>query len=266
MSDSGSAIDKHVPHAARIYDYLLGGTDHYQVDREAAEIVCRDIPGGIDSARAQARGNRAFLGRVVTHLTTDVGIRQFIDIGTGVPNADNVHAVAQAIAPDTRVVYADNDTTVLAHARELLDPAGSTHFVDGDLRYPAKIMREAREIIDFDQPIAVMLIAVLHFMPASFQPYDAVAAIVDALPSGSYLAISHLSEDVPGELDAVRGGVERYNQRTSETILQRSTDDVARFLDGLELLEPGLVPIHDWRPGDTEPIVAPFLGAVGRKP
>lgn len=262
------AIDRSVPHAARIYDYLVGGEDHFPVDREAAAVAFADLPGGLAGAQDQIKSNRSFLVRAVEHLAGEAGIRQFLDIGTGIPNATNVHAVAQAVAPDSRVVYVDNDPSVLAHASELLAGDGATTYIDGDLRRPAKILREARQALDFDRPVAIMLVAVLHFVEDSDEPYDIVHQLLDAVPSGSYLAISHVSEDgVPGYDPAlVRETVQKLNERTSETMVARSPAEVTRFFDGLELIEPGLVPVHQWRPGDAELIALPNIGAVARKP
>ena len=266
MPDSESAVDPHVPHAARIYDYILGGADHFEVDRVAAHAAVDDAPGGFEAARAQLRANRAYLGRVVRYLVAEAGIRQFLDIGTGVPNADNVHAVAQSLAPDTTVVYVDNDPSVLAHARELLAADGATTYVDGDLRYPAKILREARQALDFDRPIAVVLNAILHFLPESDEPYRIVEQLMGAVPSGSYLAISHITLDVAEHAEAVRNATRRYNETTNETWVLRTTDEVAAFFTGLELVEPGVVPLREWRPDRDDLVSTFFLGGVARKP
>ena len=266
MRDPDSPVDRHVPHAARIYDYMVGGVDHFEVDRQAAHAANENLPGGFEGARTQVLANRKFLGRVVHYLAAEAGARQFLDIGTGVPGADNVHAVAHRSAPDARVVYVDNDPTVLAHARELLAADGTTTYVDGDLRHPAKILREARQHLDFDQPIAVVLNAVLHFLPDTDGAYDVVEQLRSAVPSGSYLAISHLTGDVPQFAESIRAVVDYFNRTTNESWVLRSRDQVGRFFDGLDLVEPGIVPIADWRPDADDLDSAPFFGGVARKP
>ena len=263
-----ATIDRHVPHASRIYDYLLGGTDHFPVDREAVERSAVAYPGGLPSLRKQVRANRDFLVRAVTYLVEEAGIRQFLDIGTGVPNRDNVHAVAQALAPDARIVYVDNDPTVLAHARTLLTstPDGATAYIDGDLRHPDKIVREARETLDFDQPIAVMLVAVLHFIENEDRPGHIVRRLLDAVPSGSHLAVSHLTADIAEHTEEITGYVRRLNEVSRETFVLRSHADITPFFGGLDLVDPGLVPLREWRPGRLDLDSSPIYGAVARKP
>ncbi|HEY8526677.1 MAG TPA: SAM-dependent methyltransferase [Acidimicrobiales bacterium] len=270
MSDwrePSTPVDRHVPHASRIYDYLLGGTDHFEVDRQAAEAAGRLMPGGIESGKAQVRANRDFLVRAVTYLVNEAGIRQFLDIGTGVPNADNVHAVAQGLAPESRIVYVDNDPTVLAHAEAMLasTPEGAAAYIDGDLRHPAKILREARDTLDFEQPVALMLVSVLHFLTAEDRPHDIVRQLVDALPSGSYLALTHLTDDMPEFADLV-AGVRKLSEMTQETFVMRPHGEVARFFEGLDLVEPGLVAVHEWRPDRPDMTATHFYGGVARKP
>src|ERR1700746_3232091 len=186
-------IDTSKPHAARIYDYLLGGKDHFAIDRETAEKGIKLIPTG----RTAARENRAFLGRVVRYLVAEAGIRQFLDIGTGLPTTNNVHDVAQAVELSARVVYADNDPLVLAHARALLtsSPQGRTAYIQADLREPEAILASpvVRDVLDFSQPVALITVAVLHFIHDEFKPAAALATILNALPSGSYLAASHVT-------------------------------------------------------------------------
>ncbi len=262
-------IDTSVAHAARIYDYLLGGTDNFEVDRQAAHVANADMPGGIDAARANIRANRAFLGRAVRFLAGEAGIRQFLDVGTGIPSGDNVHEVAQAAAPDARVVYVDNDPIVLAHAHTLLRSSedGATAYIEGDLHEPDGILAEAAGTLDFSQPVAVMLVAIMHFVPDALDPYGIVRRFVDAVPSGSYLVLSHGAMDVDPEKMAALA--ERLSSRSREPFVWRSKEQVAQFFDGLDLLDPGVVPVDRWRPDtDTElsgDRVIPFYGAVGRK-
>jgi hypothetical protein len=256
-------IDTSVAHPARVYDYWLGGKDNFAADREAAERVLAATPG----LRFRVRANRAFLARAVQYLAGEAGIRQFLDIGTGIPAANNTHEVAQAIAPDTRIVYAANDPIVLAHARALLasGPHGSTQYVHGDVREPAAILQAAAQTLDLTQPTALMLLGILHLIQDSEDPDKIVATLMDALPPGSYLAISHPASDIgPGQAEAQR----RYNERVSTPQTLRTRDEVARFFTGLELVPPGLVYVHTWRPGpgDIAPAdAASAYGGVARK-
>jgi hypothetical protein len=267
-------IDTTVAHPARVYDYLLGGTDNFAVDREAAELHAAANPGGIDAVRADIRANRGFLVRAVRHLAGELGVRQFLDIGTGVPNADNVHAVAHQTAPDSRIVYVDNDPLVLAHAHSLLrdTPTGSTAYIAADLRQPDDILKQAAATLDFTLPMAIMLIAILHFDLQDDDPYRIVARLVDAAPPGSYLVISHLTQDIQPEVMAKLAEVVESNPSMDYRFVMRSRTEVARFFDGLELAEPGIVPVEDWRPDGPRPTrppgvgEPPFYGAVGRKP
>jgi len=256
-----------VAHSARVYDYLLGGKDNFAADRKVGDAIMAEIP----SAPRLARDNRAFLGRAVRYLVTEAGVRQFLDIGTGIPTAGNTHEIAQAVAPDARVVYVDYDPIVLAHARALMttDPAGATAFILGDFREPGKILADSalREILDFDQPVALMLIALLHFFTDDENPQAIVSSLLDALPAGSYLAVSNLTQDFMDPDQAARstqaalqGGI---------TYVSRSREEVSAFFSGLELVEPGVVPMQLWRP-DGSPAAAPdgptAYAAVGRKP
>jgi hypothetical protein len=271
QADGGGAagtdpgIDTTVAHPARVYDYWLGGTNNFAADREAAERVLAATPG----LRARVRANRAFLARVVRYLAAEAGIRQFLDIGTGIPSADNTHEVAQAAAPDSRVVYVDNDPIVLAHARELLAsaPEGATQYVEGDLRDPAGILEAAARTLDFARPTAVMLLGVLHLIGDSEDPYRIVAGLMDALPSGSFLAISHPASDIHAAAQAE--AQRRYNERVSTPQTMRNRAEVMRFFDGLDLVPPGLVYVHVWRPdpGDVPPAGGVSAhGGVARKP
>jgi O-methyltransferase involved in polyketide biosynthesis len=250
-------------HPARVYDCWLGGKDHYEADREAAEQVAAALP----TIRATVRANRAFLRRAVQYLAGEVGIRQFLDIGTGLPTADNTHEVAQSIAPDTRIVYVDNDPTVLAHARALLTstPEGATAYIDADLRDTPAILRQAAEVLDFGQPIAVMVLAVMQYVPDSSRPHQIISRLKDAMPAGSYLAMSDSTRDLdPGR---VAEGAARLNSRLGSTqITPRSRQEFARFFDGLDLVDPGLVPIPQWRALASPSSLISAYAAVGRKP
>ena len=243
-------IDTTVAHPARVYDYWLGGKDNFAADREAAERVLAATPG----LRLRVRANRAFLVRTVRYLAAEAGIRQFLDIGTGIPSADNTHEVAQAVAPDARIVYVDNDPIVLTHARALLasGPEGSTQYIDGDLRDGAAVLSAAAVPLDFTQPIALMLLGVLHLIQDSEAPYQIVAGLMDALPSGSYLVISHPAIDIHA---AQAEAQKRYNERVSTPQTLRTHAEVVRFFDGLDLVPPGVVYVHTWRsdPGDIIP-------------
>ena len=234
-----------LPHPARIYDYLLGGKDNFAADRAAAEEALRANPDG----RISCQENRAFLQRAVHYLAAEAGIRQFLDIGAGLPTSRNVHEVAQAVAPDARIVYVDNDPIVLAHARALLTstPAGKAAYVDADLRDLDRILNapQLRDSLDLNQPVALLLIAIMHFIPDQDGPYEIVKALLDALPAGSYLAMSHLSGDFdPQAWD----GVAKVYAERGMVMRVRSKAEIERFFDGLDLVEPGVRPSARWRP------------------
>jgi hypothetical protein len=258
-----AGLDTSVAHPARVYDYWLGGKDNFAADREAAERVLAVTPG----LRFRVRANRAFLGRATWFLAADAGVRQFLDIGTGIPTGDNTHEVAQRAAPDARVVYVDNDPIVLLHAQALLrsSPQGATDYVQADLRDPGLILDRATGILDFGQPVAVMLLGVLHLVQDAEDPWGIVARLMDAVPAGSYLAISHPALDIHhGQAEAQRV----YNERVATPQTLRTREQVARFFAGLDLVEPGLVQVHQWRPdpGDFIPEdVVSAHGAVARK-
>jgi hypothetical protein len=256
-------IDTSVPHIARIYNYWLGGKDNFAVDREAAEKVMQATP----TVRPGVRANRAFLGRTVRHLTGQAGIRQFLDIGTGIPSADNTHEVAQAAAPESRVVYVDNDPIVLAHARALLTSVtGTTAYLDADVRDPAAILSGAAATLDFSQPVAVMLIAIMHCVPDEDDPYGIVRTLMDAVPPGSYLVLSQPALDQAPEHAAEAEAALTKSMR--QKVMFRTHDQVERFFDGLELLEPGVVALPQWRPDepvDPDGPVTGMWGGVGRK-
>jgi hypothetical protein len=258
-------FDTSVAHQARIYDYLLGGKDNYAADRAAAEAWLQVNPGTTFTARA----NRAFLGRAVRYFAAEAGIRQFLDIGTGIPTAGNTHHVAQAIAPDSRVVYVDYDPIVLAHARALLTSSetGATDYIHADLRDTTAILDQARELLDFTQPVAITLIAILHAIPDSDGPHAIVARLLDAVPSGSYLAVSHMGSDLiaPETLQEMKDIGARMSQ---QQYTHRSREQVARFFDGTDLVEPGLARVEEWRPepGSADEGKSFIWSAVGRKP
>jgi S-adenosyl methyltransferase len=244
-----SGLDTSVPHIARVYDYWLGGKDNFAVDREAAEQVVAAYPGILRDVRAQ----RAFLANAVSYLAGVAGVRQFLDIGTGIPTANNTHEVAQDVEPGCRVVYVDNDPMVLAHARALLDsePEGATDYVDADLRDTAKVLAEAARLLDFSKPVAVMLISVLHLIPDEDDPHAIVTRLMETMPPGSWLALSHPARDVHPQ--QVTEAASRFNQLAPAKATLRTRAEILRFFDGLDLLEPGLVQVHQWRPGPAAP-------------
>jgi hypothetical protein len=236
-------FDPDVAHPARVYGYWLGGKDHFAADRMAAEEVIRRRPQVVDSARA----NRAFLSRAVLYLAGRRGVRQFVDIGCGLPAPGNTHEVAQAVARQSRVVYVDNDPLVLSHARALLSstPEGACGYVDADLRDPETILLEAARSLDFSKPVAVLLLAVAHFLPDSDDPAGTVAELAAGLAPGSFIAISHLTADFAP--DAVNSGVAAYNALVPARITARSHAQVTALLGGLSLVPPGVVPVVEWR-------------------
>jgi hypothetical protein len=246
---AASEIDTSKPHPARMYDAFLDGRDNYPVDREAVRQVLRDFP----EARAIAQANRAFLQRAVRFLAGQAGVRQFLDIGTGIPSAGNVHDVAGQVAPDSRVVYVDNDLIVHVHANALLTGSGSTSIVLADLRDPQGILAHpmVRGLIDFSQPIALLLVAILHFISDQEDPAGIVATLRDALPPGSYLALSHGTADFhpPGGADQAATA---YKNATAPLIL-RTHEQVSSFFAGFDLVDPGLVQAPLWHPDGKPP-------------
>jgi hypothetical protein len=259
------------PHPARVYDYLLGGKDNFAADREAAQEALRANPNG----RHSCLENRAFLQRAVRYLAAEAGVRQFLDIGTGLPTSPNVHEVAQSVIPAARIAYADNDPIVLAHARALLTstPEGKTVYVDADLRDPDAILAapQVRETLDFRQPVGLLLLAIMHFIPDEARPYDIAARLLDALPAGSYLALTHLTGDFDPQAWA---GVTQTYARNGMVMRVRSLPEVERFFGGLDLVEPGVQSLLWWRPGQrgsfpdgqhTDATVSCY-GGVARKP
>jgi hypothetical protein len=256
-------FDTSVAHIARVYDYWLGGKDNYTADREAGDQAIQAYPDIVHSVRA----NRVFLARTVRYLAREQGIRQFLDIGTGIPTANNTHEVAQSVAPDCRVVYVDNDPVVLSHARALLTsrPEGATDYIDADLRDTEKILAQAARTLDFSRPVAVMLIAIMHAIGDDEDPYAIVATLMDAVPPGSYLALSHVASDiVPAQAaDMIR----RLNRLMYEKTTPRRQAGVTRFFDGLDMVEPGVVRVQEWRPDTETEAKSPsnMWGGVGRK-
>src|SRR5450756_332775 len=255
-------VDTGVAHIARVYNYWLGGKDNFAADREAAELVITSYPAVLASVREQ----REFLRRAVSYLAGEAGITQFLDVGTGLPSAGNTHEIAQRAAPQSRIVYVDNDPIVLAHARALLtsSPQGATAYLDADLRDVPAILAEAAGMLDFSKPVAVMLIGILHCVPDSDDPVGLVNRLLDAVPPGSYLVIAHPANDI--HATQIGTAANRLNQVMAQPVTLRPHAEVARFFDGLDLLEPGLVQVHRWRavPADPRVELANY-GGVARK-
>ncbi len=242
-------LDTGVPQSARVYDFLLGGKDNYEADRAVGAALIAQAPALSVMVRAQ----RALLARIVRYLVREAGVRQFLDIGTGIPSADNVHEVAQALAPDTRVLYVDNDPIVLAHARALMrsTAGGRTAFIQADVRRPEEVLEHPAlpTVIDTSQPVALLLIGIVHHLRDDDAPYDVVRRLVDRLPSGSYLAVVTPSADFDPPMMA---SIAATAERSGITYVPRSRAETERFFAGLELVEPGVVPILGWRP-EQEP-------------
>jgi hypothetical protein len=261
--DEHRTFDTGVAHIARVYDYWLGGKNNYAADREAGDQAIQAYPDLVLSVRA----NRAFLARTVRYLAGEGGIRQFLDIGTGIPSANNTHEVAQSVAPDCRVVYVDKDPVVLSHARALLtsQPEGATDYIDADLRDTRKILAQAARTLDFSRPVAVMLIAIMHAIGDDDDPYAIAATLMEAVPPGSYLALSHVASDIVPVQAADMVG--RLNRLMYEKTTPRRQADVARFFDGLGMVEPGVVRVQQWRPDTETEATTPsnMWGGVGRK-
>jgi hypothetical protein len=241
-------FDTSVPHIARVYDYWLGGKDNFAADRELGDRTMEAYPNLAFSVRA----NRAFLARSVRFLARDMGVRQFLDVGTGIPTANNTHEVAQKHAPESRIVYVDNDPIVLLHASALLKsrPEGTCAYVDADLHDPAHILEVAAQTLDFGEPVGVMLLAIMHYVPDDKEAVAIITALMDACPPGSFLTISHAASDIDTDQ------VAKMTQRLQESAIAvkrvtRSHAEVTRFFDGYELVEPGVVRTAEWRP-DSE--------------
>ncbi len=265
MYDPALSANASIPNVARIYDYFLGGKDNYAADRAAAAKIVAAAPEVVH----RTRENRAFLGRAVQFLAR-AGIRQFLDIGTGLPTQENVHQVASRIVSDSRVAYVDNDPVVLAHARAILATDSRAIAIEADMREPAVLLRRVREeeFIDLEQPVAVLMVAVLHFLPDSDEAARIVAAFRENMVPGSYLVITHATA---GNMSAgnLTQAIQTYATTTAGSIAPRSYQEIKAFFDGLELQEPGVVPVAHWRPTETAPatITGPtFLGGVATKP
>jgi S-adenosyl methyltransferase len=273
-SDWQPPVDLHTdrPHPARVYDVLLGGKTNYKPDRDAAQAVIDALPTAVMSAKA----NRGFMHRAVRHLVGEAGIRQFLDIGTGIPTSPNLHEVAQEVAPDARIVYADNDPIVLAHSRALHTgtPEGRTAYIPADVTTPETILgsEELHATLDLKQPVALTLLLLMHWIPKKHDPYALVGRLLDALPSGSYLALSHITNDF--DADGM-GRVEEDLEEAGSGVVARSHAQIAQFFSGLEMIEPGLVVPQRWRPptaqiegsvaGEPDTRVSIYAG-VARKP
>jgi hypothetical protein len=257
-------LNTDIPHIARIYDYWLGGKNNFAADRQVAEQMSQVSPSIAEGVRA----NRAFLVRTVRYLAEQAGVRQFLDIGTGLPSPGNTHEVAQSVASQTRVVYTDNDPIVLTHARALLTsgPDGATAYLDADVRDPEKILAGAAGLLDFTRPVAVLLLAVLHVIADDEDPYRIVARLMAPLPPGSFLVISHGATDIEPEMMAALAARLDKMMPPGQRPAFRDRAQVARFFGGLDLVDPGLVPIARWRPDPAADlnVLAPSWGAVGR--
>jgi hypothetical protein len=257
-------FDVNVPHPARVWDYWLGGKDNFAADREVAAEILQVMPVMAEIAR----GCRLFLASAVRYLAAEAGIRQFLDIGTGLPTSDNTHEVAQRAAPEARIVYVDNDPIVLSHAEALLrsGPQGRCAYVEADARDCRTVLAEAAKTLDFSQPTAVIMLGILHYIPDGDDPYGVVRTYLDALCPGSYLAASHASSDIPipGQQEAAG----RYNSQSAVPITLRSREQFADFFDGMELIPPGITPLGQWAPGaaKTWPTTLPTYTAVASKP
>ena len=257
-------IDTSVAHSARVWNYWLGGRDNYEIDRTVGDQVAETFPGIVDVARHV----RLFLFRAVRYLVEDAGIRQFLDIGTGLPTANNTHEIAQSLAPESRIVYVDNDPLVLVHAEALLTsaPGGVTSYIEADIRDPDTILRGAARTLDFSQPVALMLLGIMGQIDDSDQPGSIVTWLLDALPPGSYLALSDGTDTNPELNQAIAA----YNQNSASSYHLRSPDRITGFFTGLDLVPPGVVTTSRWRPdvrnADEEPREVDAICGVGRRP
>ena len=267
MPDLPPEIDTFRPHSARVYDYMIGGKNNFAADRAVAEQVLKHSP----NAHTAARENRAFLGRAVRYLTAEAGITQFLDIGTGLPTTNSVHEVAQSVDPACRIVYCDNDSLVLAHARALLTSSreGRTAYIHADAREPGAILAhpDVRSVLDFGKPVALMMVALLHGILDEEKPNVIVETLVDALPSGSYVVASHLTY----EHDTDPGGSQQALRGAGVPMQKRASDDFARLaFTGLNLVPPGVVLVSEWRRPAGSPAPTPAevncYGGVARKP
>jgi len=263
-AEGPTRLNTGVAHNARVWNYWIGGKDNYEIDQRVGEHVAGMFP----VIREVARADRDFLGRAVRFLATERGVRQFLDIGTGLPTVDNTHEIAQRVAPDARIVYVDNDPLVLIHARTLLTstPEGVTDYIDADVHDPAAIVQRAADTLDFDRPVAVMMLGILNFILDTEEARQAVRRVMASVPSGSFLVLTHptFDADLGGEGNVP--AMEFWNENATPPITARSRADVAAFFEGLDLLDPGLVPCSRWRPDSDSPAVVPQFGAVAVKP
>ncbi|MGW5861732.1 SAM-dependent methyltransferase [Streptomyces sp. NPDC055239] len=263
-SDVSGRLNTGVAHNARVWNYWIGGKDNYEIDKQVGDQVVTMFPVIRDVARA----DRQFLGRTVRFLTADCGVRQFLDIGTGLPTVDNTHEIAQRIAPESRIVYVDNDPIVLVHARSLLTgtPQGVTDYIDADIHHPDGVMEGASATLDLDQPVAVMMLGILNFVLDTGEAQDIVRRIMAAVPSGSYLALTHPTTDTDlggeGNVEAMKF----WNENATPPITARSRAEISSFFDGLDLVTPGLVSCAQWRVDSNSPVELPQFGAVALKP
>ncbi|MGH3253039.1 MAG: SAM-dependent methyltransferase [Trebonia sp.] len=257
-------LDTTRAHPARVYNFWLGGKDYFAADREAGEQALAAYPDLVRGVRAQ----REFLAAAVRYLAAEAGIRQFFDIGTGLPVADNTHEVAQAIAPSSRIAYVDNDPMVLAHARALLTsaPEGACAYLDADVRDTGGLIQEVERILDFGEPVAIMMIGILQLVPDADDPWRIVEELLSAAAPGSWLAVAHPASDIA--TDQMGPAMDRYNERAEARVSIRTRAQIARFFSGLDLLPPGLVQLHRWQPGTevaAEGELAAYCG-LARKP
>lgn len=264
--DGARALDQQRPHSARVWDYWLGGKSNYEVDREVGDQLQQVVPDVVEAARA----DRGFLLRAVRHVTAEAGIRQFLDLGAGLPTNRNTHEAAQDLAPESRVVYVDNDPLVLRYAEALLTsgPHGATNYIDADVRDVEVILEQAAKTLDFTRPLAVMMLGIVQFITDDAEAREVVGKLVAAVPSGSYLALAHPIKGVDSEVDRV---LQMWNDAGVDPQTLRGHADITGYFDGLEILEPGVVPCAQWRPDDADIVnsrtVAPWrVCAVGRKP
>ncbi|MEV7196222.1 SAM-dependent methyltransferase [Streptomyces sp. NPDC093510] len=263
-SDVSGRLNTGVAHNARVWNYWIGGKDHYEVDQQVGDQVATMFPVIRDVARA----DREFLGRAVRFLTGECGVRQFLDVGTGLPTLDNTHEIAQRIAPESRIVYVDNDPIVLVHARSLLvgTPQGATDYIDADVHHPGSVIEGASATLDLEQPVAVMMLGILNFILDTGKALDIVRRVMASVPSGSYLAMTHPTTDTDlggeGNVEAMKF----WNENATPPITARSRAEISAFFEGLELLTPGLVSCSQWRAEPDSAVVLPQFGAVAVKP
>jgi hypothetical protein len=258
------SVDPNVPNAARVYNVLLGGDANFPADVQAAKESSEAFPGGFAAVQSSVRLNRAFIERSVRYLVHEAGVRQFLDLGTGVPDETNVHAVAQREAPDSRVVSNDYDPVVLAHAHEVMrtTPEGDASFILGDFREASQIMATSADVLDFDRPVALMMVSLLHLVGDDEDPYGLVEAYKEALPAGSWLAMTELTHDMMDWSESAQ----QFDENLVEPVRPRTREEFARFFDGLEIVDPGIVPVNEWRPDGPMEGQAVHYAAVARKP